>query len=66
MMKEVMCLVVANVSENTTGEDGQGGKPIIEEDGLRQLVERYCEYHEQSRRHDESVSVHGKVMVDTV
>lgn len=61
-----MCLVVANVSENTTGEDSQGGKPIIEEDGLRQLVEWCCEYHEQGRWHDKPVSVHGKVMVDTV
>ena len=66
VMEEVMCLVVTNVSENTAGEDGQGGKPIIKEDGLRQLVERCCEYHKQRRWHDKPVSVHGKVMVYAV
>ena len=66
MMQPVMRAVVADVAEYTTAEDGDGGVPVIPEDGVCELVEGGGKGDEEGGRHDESVFVHGEVVVDAV
>lgn len=61
-----MRAVVANVAENTTAVDGDGGVPVVKEDGVGEFPERRGEDQEQSRRHDEAQAVHGEVVVDAM
>lgn len=66
VVQEVVRHIVANVSENATTVDRGRGIPIIEEYGMGELPERCSEHNEERRRHDQSVFVHRKVVVDTV
>jgi hypothetical protein len=38
----------------------------VEEDGMGNLPERSSQCSKESRWHNETVSIHGKIMVDTV
>lgn len=51
MMKEVMGEIVADVSKDSTTENGSGGIPVVEENRVGELPERHGEHDEQSRRH---------------
>lgn len=61
-----MCQIVADVAENTATEDHDRNVPVPVEDCMGELVEWCCEDEEKRRWHDESVSVHRKVVVHTV
>ena len=65
-MQEVMRAIIANIAENTTAEDGDRGIPVIEENRVGELVEWGGEGEEEGWRHDETVFVHGEVVVDAV
>lgn len=66
VMQEIVGKVVADVTEDAAAVHGRGGIPVVEEDGMGQLPERGREDHEEGRRHDETVPVHRKVVVDAV
>ena len=66
MMQEIMGLVVTNVSEDPTAEDGSGGEPIPEEDGVGEFEERDGEDEEEGWWHDEAVLIHWQEVVDAV
>jgi hypothetical protein len=61
-----MCHVVACVAKDATTVGSQSSIPVPEDDGVRELPERCCQNSEKCRRHDESVLVHGEVVMDTV
>ena len=61
-----MCQIVADVSEDTATEGGDGCVPIVEEDCVGEPVEGGCQGEEEGRGHDEAVSVHGEVVVNAV
>ena len=58
--------VVADVSEDSTAEDGDCCVPVVEEDGVGEFVERCCKGDEEGWGHDEAVAVHGEVVVDAM
>ena len=58
--------VVAHVAEDATAVDGDGGVPVVEEDGVCELVEGGGEDDKEGGRHDEAVPVHRKIVVDAV
>ena len=66
MMQEVMCHIVADVSEDSTAVHHDSRVPVVEENGMRELVEGTRQHDEQGRRHHEAVPVHRQVVVDTV
>jgi hypothetical protein len=64
MVERVVHAVVKNVECEGAGNNTIGD--IGREDDVRKLGEWRFEKEEQGRRHDETQSVHGEVMVDTV
>lgn len=66
VMKEVVRQIVTDVAEDATTVDRRCHVPIPEEKGMSKLPERCRECYEQSRRHDESVLVHGQIMMDAM
>ena len=61
-----MCQVVADVSENTAAVDCNCDIPIPVKYSVGEFVEGKCEDDEEGRWHDESVLVHGEIMMDAV
>lgn len=66
MMEEVVGQVIADVAKDPSTEYSYCCVPIVEEHCMRELVERCRKGNEESRRHNEAVLVHRKVMVDAV
>jgi hypothetical protein len=66
VVKEVVCHIVAGVSEDTTTVGSQSGIPVPKDDSMCEFPERCCKDNEECRWHDEPVLVHGKVMVNPV
>lgn len=66
MVQEVVCHVVACVAENAATVDCRRDVPIPKEDGMGEGPEGSGKHCEKRRRHDETVLVHGQVVVDTV
>lgn len=66
VMKEVMRQVVANVSENATAVDSSCDIPVVGEDGVCKLPERCSQGYKQGWGHDQTVLVHGQVVMNTV
>ena len=66
VMEEVMSLIIADVAKNTSAEGRNSSIPVVEEDGMSQLVERNSEDNEEGRRHDETVAIHRQVMVNAM
>lgn len=58
--------IIADVAKDPTTEDLQGRKPVVEEDGVGKFPERSCQNHEQCWWHDQSITVHGQVVVNAV
>ena len=66
VVEEVVREVVADVAEDATAVDGDGGVPVVEEDGVRELPEGDGEDDEEGGWHDEAEAVHGQVVVHAV
>lgn len=66
MMQEVVSQVVADVAKNTSTVNSRGGVPAVKEQNMRQLPKRRCEKDEQRGWHDESVLVHGQIVVNAM
>ena len=66
MVQEVVGHVVEGVPEDTTSVSSCRSIPIVEKNGVRKLPEWCCKRGEQRGRHDQSILVHGKIVVDAV
>lgn len=66
MVEEVVGQIVADVSKDTTAISQHSSVPVMEENEMRNFPERSSEYEKESRRHNETVSVHGQIMVDAM
>ena len=66
MVQEVMCEIIADVAEDSSAEHRRRRVPIVEEDGMSKLPEWGRKDNKQCWRHNKSVSVHRKIMMDTV
>ena len=66
VVQEVVCHIVAHIPKYTTAVCDQRSIPVVEKDEVGEPPERCCKGHEECRRHDETILVHWKVMVDTV
>lgn len=66
MVQKVVREVIADVSEDTSTEDGRCGIPIPEEDRVGKLPEGRSEDDEESGRHHQSQLIHGKIVMNTV
>jgi hypothetical protein len=66
VVKEVMRKIVADISEDTSTVGCYCSIPVVEKNGMSQLPERSSQSSEESGRHNKTVPVHGKIMVDTV
>lgn len=66
MVQEVVRQVVANVAEDATTVDCGSSIPIVAEDGMCQFPKWRGQHDKQRRRHDQSVLVHGKIVVDSM
>lgn len=58
--------IIADVAKDTTTEHLYGRKPVVEEDGMGELPERSCQDHKQCWGHDQSITIHGQVVVNAV
>jgi hypothetical protein len=65
-MQKVMSEIVTHISKDAAAEDGCCGVPVVEEDCVGELPEGRCECNEEGGWHDQSIFVHGKVMMDTM
>ncbi len=65
VVQEVMGQIVHDVSRNTTAEDGSTHVPVPK-NGVSELPEWSSQCNEESRRHHKTISVHWKVVVDTM
>lgn len=63
MVKEIVRHVIANISEDTATVYKRSGKPVVEEDGMRQFPEGHSKDDEQGRGHHKSILVHRQVVV---
>ena len=61
-----MGLVVTYITEDPTAVCSCCGIPVIEEDGVGELVKGHGKNDEEGGWHDKSVFIHGKVVMDTV
>lgn len=61
-----MSQVVANISKDSTTENGRSHRPVPVENGMCKLPKGGCECKEQCWRHDESELVHRKIVVNTM
>lgn len=66
VVEKVMSQVVANVSEYTAAVHRCRKVPIEGEKEMRKLPERRGKSDKKSRGHDESVLVHGEIVVNAV
>lgn len=66
MVQEVMCHVVACVAKDASTISCQSCIPIPKYNGVCKFPERCSKCDEEGRRHDQSVFVHRKVMMDAV
>jgi len=66
MVKEVMRHVIANVTKDAAAEHGCGEIPVPEKERMSNPPEGGRKSYEQGRRHDQTVFVHRKVVVDAV
>mgnify|MGYP001114919479 CR=1 FL=1 len=58
--------IIADVAKDATTEDLHGCEPVVEEDGVGKFPERSRQNHKQCWWHDQSITVHGQVVVNTV
>jgi hypothetical protein len=66
MVEEVMRHVVADVTKYSTAVHRGGSIPVVREDGVSESIEWRCEDYEQRWRHDKTVSIHRKIVVNSV
>lgn len=66
MVKEVVSKIVADVAEDATTVDSSSGMPAVGKDSMGKIPEGGCKHHEESGRHDQSILIHGQVMVNTM
>lgn len=66
VVKEVVGKVVADVSEDTSTVGCHSSIPVVEKDGMSNLPERSSQSGKESRRHNQTVSIHRKIMVNTM
>jgi hypothetical protein len=66
VVQEVVGQVVADVSEHATTEHCRGDVPIVGKEEVGELPERRGQRDKESRRHDETVLVHGQIVVHSV
>lgn len=61
-----MSQVVADVPKDTPTVDSDSGVPVIEENGMGELVEGTRKGDEKGWWHNEAIFVHRKIVVDAV
>jgi hypothetical protein len=66
MVEEIVRHVVAGIAKDATTVRSRSRVPVPEDDSMRKLPKGCSEQDKQRRRHDKSVLIHGKVVVDTV
>lgn len=66
VVEEVVGHIVQGVTKDTTAISSCRRVPVVEKYGVCKFPEWCCKRNEQGGRHDESVLVHGKVVVDAV
>ena len=66
VVQEVVCQVVADVSEDTATKDGGADIPVRGKNKVCKLPEWVCKNHEKGRGHHQSVFVHGQVVVNAM
>lgn len=66
VMQEVVCQVVADVAKYAPAVNSSSCVPAVPEESLCQLPEGSCENYKQCRGHDESVLVHGQIVMDAM
>lgn len=66
VVKEVMCEIVADVSKDAATVSCTSSIPVVEEYSMCKLPERSSQSSEERRRHDKTILVHRKIMMDAV
>lgn len=66
VVKEVVGQVIADVTKNAAAVDRRRGIPVVGENGMSEIPERSRKQQKHGWGHDQSVLVHGQVMVDAV
>lgn len=66
VVKEVVSQVIADVTKNATAVDCSRCIPVIGENGMSEIPKRGRKQQKHSWRHDQSVLVHGQIVVDAV
>lgn len=61
-----MGAVIAHISKNAATVCSRSCVVVPEDDRMGKFPERSCQDSEEGRRHDKSVLVHGKVVVNTM
>lgn len=66
VVKEVVGQVIANVAKNATAVDCCRGIPVVGENGMSEVPKGSRKQQKHGWRHDQSVFVHGQIVVDAV
>ena len=66
MMQKVMRQIIGNITKNATTVHSNSSIPIVEKYEMGEVPEGGGEDDEEGRWHHESVTVHGKVVVDAM
>jgi hypothetical protein len=66
VVKEVMCEIVADVSEDAATVGCSSSIPVVEEYSMCKLPERSGQSSEERRRHNKTILVHREIMMDAV
>lgn len=66
MVEEVVCQVVHDISEYASTEYSGAHVPVEKKYGVGQFPERIRQGNKECRRHDKSIFIHRKVVVDAV
>ena len=66
MVQKVMRQIITNVAKNTTAVACQCCIPIVGKYHVSDGPERYGKNGEQGWRHDETISVHWEIVMDTM
>jgi hypothetical protein len=66
VVEEIVSQIIADVAKDTSTEHLNSREPVVEEDGMGELPERSCQNHKQCWGHDQSIAVHGQVVVNAV
>jgi hypothetical protein len=66
VVKEVVRKIVADISKDTSTVGCYCSIPVVAEDGMSHPPERSSQKSEENGRHNKTVLIHGKIMVDTV